>query len=90
MRFLKTYAETYLKEEIKEETDGFLAIEIKSVTIWERKYNIGLHRLREELGKGKVKCLGVFLGERVNKIDGINVYPAMQFLRLLWGNQVIN
>ncbi len=69
-----------------EETEGFLAIEIKSLTVWERKYNRGLHRLREELGKSKVKCLGVFLGERLTQIDSINIYPAMQFLHLLWKN----
>ncbi len=73
-----------------EKANGFLAIEIKSATVWERKYNRGLHRLREELGKDKVKCLGVFLGERLTQMDGINIYPAMQFLRLLWKNQIIN
>ncbi|GJQ59219.1 MAG: ATPase [Candidatus Scalindua sp.] len=72
-----------------EQANEFLAIEIKSVKVWERKYNRGLHRLREELGEGKVKCLGIFLGERVTKMDGIYIYPAMEFLRLLWKNQII-
>jgi predicted AAA+ superfamily ATPase len=73
-----------------EKADGFLAIEIKSGTVWERKFNRGLHRLHEELGKDKVTCLGIFLGERLTHMDGINIYPAMQFLRLLWKNQIIN
>lgn len=73
-----------------ETSKGFLAIELKSTLVWERKYNKGLHRLREEIGKGKVKCLGVFLGERPVRMDGIDIYPAMQFLKLLWENEVIS
>lgn len=72
-----------------ETSKGFLAIELKSTSVWERKYSKGLYRLREETGKGKVKCLGVFLGERQVQVDGINIYPAMQFLKLLWGDEVI-
>lgn len=72
-----------------ETSKGFLAIELKSTLVWERKYSKGLYRLREEIGKWKVKCLGVFLGERPVRMDGVDIYPAMQFLRLLWKNEVI-
>ena len=72
-----------------ETSKGFLAIELKSTLVWERKYNKGLHRLRDELGKGKVECVGVFLGNRPALVDGVNIYPAMQFLELLWDNQII-
>ena len=72
-----------------ETSKGFLAIELKSTLVWGRKYSKGLYRLRDEIGKGKVKCLGVFLGERQVRMDGIDIYPAMQFLKLLWKNEVI-
>ncbi len=73
-----------------ETSKGFLAIELKSTLAWERKYNKGLYRLREEIGERKVKCLGVFLGERAVHMDGINIYPAMQFLKMLWGDEIIS
>ncbi|MGR3179002.1 MAG: ATP-binding protein [Candidatus Anammoxibacter sp.] len=72
-----------------ETSNGYLAIELKSSLIWERKFNRGLYRMREEFGKGKIKCLGVFTGERKLNIDGVTVLPAMQFLKLLWDGQVI-
>lgn len=41
-----------LKVDIFIETSkGFVAIELKSTLVWERKYSKGLYRLRAEIGK---------------------------------------
>lgn len=73
-----------------ETSSGYLAIELKSTNMWERKFNKGLYTLKEELGEEKITCLGVFLGEREVNVSGINILPAMKFLKLLWSDQVIN
>ena len=49
-----------------------------------------MHRLAEELGKNKVTCFGVFLGERQLMIDNVIVYPALDFLRRLWHGEIID
>ena len=69
---------------------GFVAIELKNGTRWEKKFNRGMHRLAEELGENKISCFGVFTGERQLTIDNVTIYPAISFLKLLWSNQIID
>ncbi len=69
---------------------GYVAIELKNGARWEKKFNRGLHRLSEELGPSKVSCFGVFMGERQLLIDNVTVYPAIDFLKRLWGNKIID
>jgi uncharacterized protein len=72
-----------------ESSKGFVAIELKNGIRWEKKFNRGMHRLSEELGKNKVTCFGVFMGERQLTIDNVTVYPALDFLRRLWSGEII-
>ena len=69
--------------------DGFVAIEIKSATRWERRFNRGLRRLRDELGADRTTCYGLYLGERAALWDGIRLMPVLEFLRLLWNEKVV-
>ena len=72
-----------------ETSKGYIAIELKSGNRWEKKFNRGMHRLSEELGKNKVSCFGVFMGERQLMIDDVKVYPALDFLKQLWNGEII-
>lgn len=73
-----------------ETANGYIAIELKNGSRWEKKFNRGMHRLSEELGKDRVKCFGVFTGEKQLLIDDVMVYPALDFLKLLWGNELVS
>ncbi len=72
-----------------ETTDGFVAIEIKSTTRWEKRFNRGLRRLRNELGADRTTCFGLYLGERSALWDDVRLMPVLRFLRLLWGEEVV-
>lgn len=68
---------------------GFVAVEIKSSATWQNKFNKGLKRIRDEIGKGKVGCFGVYLGERRLLMDGIAIFPLKDFLKRLWAGELI-
>lgn len=73
---------------IFETQDGYLAIEIKSSDQWHSHFNKGLSRIQNELGRGRVKCLGVYLGDKALSFDGIQVLPVTDFLNLLWDSRL--
>ena len=68
---------------------GFTAIEIKAAARWDRRFNRGLLRVREHLGKRATTCYGVHLGPRPARWDDVQVLPAPDFLRLLWSGDVL-
>lgn len=68
---------------------GYLALECKAAKKWDHRFNKGLNRIREELKHSKVQCLGIYLGERPLNLDGIRVFPVMEFLRGLWDGEVV-
>ncbi len=71
------------------ETDkGYVAIECKASNRWESRFSKGLHRIQEEIGRTKVKCLGVFLGAREITINDVRILPALTFLKQLWADQI--
>ncbi len=72
-----------------EDQKGFVAIEVKSARRWDRKWNLGFHRMQEKLGSKKVRTWGIFLGERALESEGITVMPVVHFFRELWANQVM-
>ena len=72
-----------------ETATGFVAIELKYGARWQKKFNRGMHRLAEELGKDQIACHGVFMGERQLTVDNVRVYPAIDFLKLLWSGGII-
>jgi len=72
-----------------ETSDGFVAIEVKASARWDKRYNRGLNRMRQELGRNRVSCYGVYLGERRATWDGIQVMPAVDFLEQVWKGEVL-
>lgn len=73
-----------------ETAKGFVAIELKNGSRWEKKFNRGMHRLSEELGKDKVCCYGVFMGERQLMLDDVIILPTLDFLKRLWGGEIVS
>ena len=49
----------------------------------------GLHRVREDLGKDRTACHGVYLGQRAALWDDIRVLPLVDFLKRLWAGEII-
>ena len=72
-----------------ETRDGFVAVEMKASKRWDRRYNRGLSRIREELGANRVTCYGVYTGERPASWGAVQVLPALQFLQRLWNGEVL-
>lgn len=72
-----------------EDSKGYLAVEIKSSRRWDGRFNRSLKRLPEIFGGGKVRCFGVFAGERPANWEGIKVLPIRDFLEHLWGDTLI-
>lgn len=68
---------------------GFVALEIKASTRWDRRYNRGLQRISEELGPDRVTCYGVYQGDRPLTWDRVQVLPVSDFLQRLWGGEVL-
>ena len=69
--------------------NGFVAVEMKASNRWDRRYNRGLNRVREELGAHRVTCYGVYEGERPASWGDVQVLPALEFLQLLWNGEVL-
>ena len=72
-----------------ETRDGFVAVEMKASKRWDRRYNRGLNRIRDELGADRVTCYGVYAGERPASWGAVQVLPALQFLQRLWNGDVV-
>ena len=69
--------------------DISVAIEIKASSRWERRFNRGLHRVADDLGRDRTTCYGVYLGERAALWDDVNVLPLIDFLKRLWAGEII-
>ena len=94
-RYLRiNYWRTYDGAEVDfliETPQKIVAIEVKSSIRWRSKNNRGLHRFCKAFGtKRQIQCIGVFLGNAKETWDGIQVYPATEFLNLLWQHEIIN
>lgn len=72
-----------------ETKEGFVAIEGKAASFWQRRFGRGLRRLRAELAPRPVATYGVFLGERPASHGDDLILPATDFLRRLWNGDVI-
>ena len=71
-----------------ETSKGFIALEIKSSDRWNSRFNLGFKHVRAEMPEAK--CIGVYLGDRTAQYDFATVMPAMEFLKALWSNAVID
>ncbi|MEX1117788.1 MAG: DUF4143 domain-containing protein [Terrimicrobiaceae bacterium] len=72
-----------------ETRDGFVAVEIKSSTRWDQRFNRSLKSLQGFMGDRHLRCFGVFLGDRSAHWGDIEVMPARQFLDRLWSDQLL-
>ena len=68
---------------------GVRAIEIKASARWEKRFNRGLHQVRESLGQGRTTCYGIYLGDRSALWDDIQIMPVSDFLRRLWDGEIL-
>ena len=68
---------------------GFVAIEIKTSRRWDRRFERGFRQLERELAPGRLRCFGVYLGERPAQFGTVTVLPCLEFLRRLWADEII-
>ena len=68
---------------------GFVAIEIKAATRWDRRFNRGLHRVRQHLDPHPTTCFGIYLGQRAALWDEVRILPVLDFLKRLWDGDVL-
>ena len=68
---------------------GFAAIEIKAAARWDRRFNRGLHRVRQALAPHESTCYGVYLGQRAALWDDVRVLPVLEFLKRLWNGEIL-
>ncbi|NQT58453.1 MAG: hypothetical protein HQ557_05670 [Bacteroidetes bacterium] len=62
---------------------------MKAANAWQKRFNRGLKRIQIELSPGKVKCYGIYRGQRPANFDNINILSAAYFLKKLWdGNSI--
>lgn len=73
-----------------ETPDGFVALEIKACARLDKRFQKGLNRIRAELGAGRVRTYGIYLGETAADWDATRVLPAMDFLQRLWGGDIVS
>jgi uncharacterized protein len=70
-----------------ESARGMVALELKASSRWRGEFEKGFRRVREELPR--VRCIGVYTGERKLEHDGIVVYPFREFLEQLWAEKLV-
>ena len=68
---------------------GFVAIEIKAAARWDRRFNRGLHRVRQHLDQHETACYGVYLGQRAALWDDVRILPVLDFLKRLWNGEIL-
>jgi predicted AAA+ superfamily ATPase len=73
---------------VVETRDGLVAIEVKAGNRWDSRFGAGIRSLRERVGKGKVKGVGVYTGPRALVADDVRVLPWKAFLEELWGGKL--
>jgi predicted AAA+ superfamily ATPase len=70
--------------------EGFLAVEIKSATRWDARFNRPLKSLATFLCGKPLRCYGVYLGENAARWGDIQILPAREFLERLWRDDLIH
>ncbi len=68
--------------------DAQVAVEIKSVTQITSRHLRGLKAFKEEYPKARL--IAVSLDPAPRLMNGVEIYPAKDFLRLLWSRKIIN
>ncbi|MCY4656863.1 MAG: DUF4143 domain-containing protein [Gammaproteobacteria bacterium] len=86
--FYRTYDGTEV-DFVFEGLDGFVAIEAKSASRWDRKFSKGLNSFVEKMKNTNVQKIGIYQGTRQLLIDDIRVYPVIEFLEKLWAGEIV-
>ena len=73
-----------------ETKNSYVAIEMKASREWQKRFNRGLNRIQIELTPNKVKCYGIYRGDRPARFDNVDVLPVMHFLKMLWDGNIID
>ncbi len=67
--------------------DANIGIEIKSASVWQRKYSSALHRAVTD---GMIsRAYGIYLGDRVLREGEVHVFPVRDFLKALWQGRIL-
>ena len=56
---------------------------------WDKSFNRGLNRMRDELGHDRATRFGVYRGSHSAAWDRIQVLPVMDFLKRLWDGAIL-
>ncbi len=88
VHYWRTYDGTEV-DLLLETSDGFVAIEIKASQRWEKRFNRGLLRLAEALGRPGTSCYGVCACDRPSLWGEVRVLPILDFLQRLWDGELI-
>ena len=91
LRYPLHYWRTYDGAEVDlfcETRSGYVAVEVKAATRWERRHQRGLARLREHLG-AKLTSYGVYRGTTTQSWGVTRVLPVRDFLRALWDGDIL-
>lgn len=88
IHFWRTYDGTEV-DLLIETRDGFTAIEVKAARAWQRRFNGGLKRIRQEMEPRPVRTFGVCLCERPTLFDDVRILPTRNFLDALWNGDVV-
>ena len=73
-----------------ETKNSYVAIEMKASREWQKRFNRGLNRIQIELTPNKVKCYGIYRGDRPARFNNVDVLPVMHFLKMLWDGNIID
>lgn len=68
--------------------DALVAIEFKSCTEVQKRHLGGLKAFREE--HPDCRAIVVSMDEKPRLLQGIEIFPAKYFLRLLWNDEIVN
>ena len=71
-----------------ETAQGFVAVEVKAGTRWERRFNRGLRTVRSDLGPDRTACHGIYTGARDAVVEDVVVHPVLSFLRRMWNGEI--
>jgi predicted AAA+ superfamily ATPase len=92
LRYPLHYWRTYDGAEVDllcETRSGFVAVEVKVASRWERRHQRGLARLREHLGT-KLTTYGVYRGAATQNWGETQVLTVPDFLRALWDGDILS
>ncbi|MCY4305400.1 MAG: DUF4143 domain-containing protein [Aestuariivita sp.] len=74
---------------LTETATGYVAIEIKATTRWDRRFNRGLHKVKSHLGTGKTKCDAIYLDEHEALVDDVKILPVQVALDKVWNSKLL-